>query len=130
MLVIEYINDKNYCLLHCNVRLSYLVYTIKKVVLRPILDISDAMEIVENGKTTRFRTMLQKPKKIEVHVHSLKLSYEAFLILSGKYNADFYRKVIHTINVESTVKEIIVGDDTFPIKHGKNVISKLGNKIK
>ena len=44
MLVIEYINDKNYCLLHCNVRLSYLVYTIKKVVLRPILDISDAME--------------------------------------------------------------------------------------
>jgi len=27
--------------------------------------------------------MLQKPSKTEVHVHSLKLSYEAFLILSA-----------------------------------------------
>ena len=130
MLVIEYINDKNYCLLHCNVRLSYLVYTIKKVVLRPILDISDAMEIVENGKTTRFRTMLQKPKKNEVHVHSLKLSYEAFLILSGKYNADFYRKVIHKLSVDSNVREIVVAGDTFPIKQGKGIFGKLGTKIK
>jgi len=107
-----------------------LEYKIKTVVLRPILNSDDAEQIVENRKTSLFRSMLQKPKKADVHVHSLKLSYEAFLILSGKYNADFYRKAIHTINVESTVKEIIVGDDTFPIKHGKNVISKLGNKIK
>ena len=130
MLLIEYINDKNHCLLHCNVRLSYLVYTIKKVVLRPILDINDAEEIVENGKTTRFRTMLQKPKKTEVHVHSLKLSYEAFLILSGKYNADYYRKATHEINVDSNVREIIVAGDTFPIKRGKGVFGKLNTKIK
>ena len=105
-------------------------YKIKTVVLRPILDPDDAQQIVENRKTSLFRSMLQKPKKTEVHTHSLKLSYEAFLILSGKYNADFYRKVIHTIDVESTVKEIVVGDDTFPIKRGKGVIGKLGTKIK
>ena len=105
-------------------------YKIKTVVLRPILDLSEAEQIVENGKTSLFRSMLQKPKKTEVHTHSLKLSYEAFLILSGKYNADFYRKIIHTIDVESTVKEIVVGDDTFPIKRGKGVIGKLGTKIK
>ena len=74
--------------------------------------------------------MLQKPKKTEVHIHSLKLSYEAFLILSGKYNANFYRKTIHTINVEPIVKEIIVGDYVFPIKQGKGVLGKLNTKIK
>ena len=107
-----------------------LKYKIKTVVLRPILDSNDAGKIVENKKTSLFRSMLQKPKKTEVHVHSIKLSYEAFLILSGKYDANFYRKVIHTINVESTVKEIIVGDDVFPIKRGKGVLGKLNTKIK
>tara|TARA_Y100001949_G_scaffold85391_1_gene72121 strand:+ start:246 stop:959 length:714 start_codon:yes stop_codon:yes gene_type:complete len=107
-----------------------LVYVIKAVVLRPILDTDEAEQIIENRKTSRFRSMLQKPKKTEVHVHSLKLSYEAFLILSGRYTADFYRKVIHTINVEPNVKEIIVGGDTFPIKQGKGIIGKLGTKIK
>jgi hypothetical protein len=107
-----------------------LVYVIKAVVLRPILDTDEAEQIIENRKTSRFRSMLQKPKKTEVHVHSVKLSYEAFLILSGRYTADFYRKVIHTISVEPDVKEIIVGGDTFPIKQGKGIIGKLGTKIK
>ena len=107
-----------------------MVYTVKTVVLRPTLDLSDAEQIVENRKTSRFRSMLQTPKKTEVHVHSLKLSYEAFLILSGKYNADFYRKIIHTINVKPNVKEIIVGGYTFPIKQGKGVLGRLHTKIK
>jgi len=107
-----------------------LVYTVKTVVLRPTLDLSDAEQIVENRKTSRFRSMLQKPSKTDVHVHSLKLSYEAFLILSGKYNADFYRKVIHTINVKPNVKEILVGGYTFPIKQGKGVLGRLRTKVK
>jgi len=107
-----------------------LVYTVKTVVLRPTLDLSDAEQIVENRKTSRFRSMLQKPSKTEVHVHSLKLSYEAFLILSGKYNADFYRKVIHTINVKPNVKEILVAGYTFPIKQGKGVLGRLRTKVK
>ena len=74
--------------------------------------------------------MLQKPKKAEVHVHSIKLSYEAFLILSGKYNADFYRKTVHSISVDPDVREIIIGDDVFPITKGKGVLGKLNTKIK
>ena len=100
------------------------------MVLRPILDLNESEQIVENRKTSLFRSMLQKPKKTEVHVHSIKLSYEAFLILSGKYDANFYRKVIHTINVESTVKEIIVGDNVFPIKRGKGILGKFNTRIK
>ncbi len=110
--------------------MSNTEYKIKTVVLRPILDPDDAQQIVENRKTSLFRSMLQKPKKTEVHIHSLKLSYEAFLILSGKYNANFYRKTVHTINVEPIIREIIIGDDVFPIKKGKGVLGKLNTKIK
>jgi len=92
--------------------------------------LSEAEQIVENRKTSRFRSMLQKPSKTEVHVHSLKLSYEAFLILSGKYNADFYRKVIHTINVKPNVKEILVVGFTFPVNRGKGVLGRLRTKVK
>ena len=105
-------------------------YKIKTVVLRPILDYNEAEQIVENRKTSLFRSMLQKPKKTEVHVHSIKLSYEAFLILSGKYNADFYRKTVHSISVDPDVREIIIGDDVFPITKGKGVLGKLNTKIK
>ena len=100
------------------------------MVLRPILDYNEAEQIVENRKTSLFRSMLQKPKKVEVHVHSIKLSYEAFLILSGKYNADFYRKTVHSISVDPNVREIIIGDDVFPITKGKGVLGKLNTKIK
>ena len=130
MLMINSLIIKNYTIQQSDSKLSDNKYKIKTVVLRPILDYDAAEQIVENRKTSLFRSMLQKPKKTEVHVHSLKLSYESFLILSGKYTADFYRKVIHTINVESTVKEIVIGDDSFPIKRGKGVIGKLGTKIK
>ena len=87
-------------------------------------------KLLKIRKTSLFRSMLQKPKKTEVHVHSIKLSYEAFLILSGKYNADFYRKTVHTITVDPAVREIIIGDDVFPITRGKGVLGKLNTKIK
>jgi len=105
-------------------------HKIKTVVLRPILDDDGADQIVENGKTSLFRSMLQKPKKSEVHVHSINLSYEAFLILSGSYNANFYRKTVHQIHVDPTVREIIIGDDAFPVESGKGVLGKFNAKIK
>ena len=105
-------------------------HKIKTVVLRPLVDSDEIEQIIENKKTLFFRKLLQKPKKNEVHVHSIKLIYEAFLILSGKYSANFYRKATHPISVDYTVKEIIFGDVIFPIKQGKGVLGKLGTKIK
>ena len=104
-------------------------YKIKTVVLRPLLDSDEVSQIVENRKTSLFRKMLQKPKKSEVHVHSIKLFYEAFLILSGKYTANYYRKNMHTIPVDPTVKEIIIGDEIFPVKQRKGIMGKLSTKI-
>jgi len=102
----------------------------KKIILAllfatPLLQSNPSQDILD---ALNLASMLQKPKKTDVHIHSLKLSYEAFLILSGKYNANFYRKTVHTINVEPIVREIIVGDNVFPIKK-RRFLTKRKNQI-
>ena len=91
-------------------------YDVKTVVLRNNIDQDDAMEVVEQKKTTPFKSLLSRPKKEDVHVHSLKLYYECILMVSGKYIADYFRKETHTISVPSNVHEISLGDGTFPVR--------------
>jgi len=88
----------------------------KKVVLRKVLDEKEAAKIIEEKKTSIFKSLLKKPKKEDVHVDSIKLNHECLLMISGKYIADYYRKEVHTISVDSNVKEIVFGGGTFPIK--------------
>ena len=88
----------------------------KTVVLRKVLNEEEASKTIEEKKTSIFKSLLKKPKKEDVHVNSIKLNYECLLMVSGKYIADYYRKEIHTISVDSNVKEIIFGGGNFPIK--------------
>jgi hypothetical protein len=88
----------------------------KTVVLRKTIDEEEASVIIEEKKTSIFKSLLTKPKKEDVHVDSIKLFHECMLIVSGKYIADYYRKAVHTISVDSNVQEIIFGGGTFPIK--------------
>lgn len=88
----------------------------KVMVLKKTVDEDKAWQIIDSKKTGAFRSMLKRPKKDDVHIHSLDLYYECHLIISGKYVADYYRKAIHTISVDSNVKEAVLGDGTFPIK--------------
>ena len=37
-------------------------------------------------------------------------------MVSGKYVADYFRKATHSISVDSNIREIILGDGTFPIR--------------
>ena len=91
-------------------------YEIKTIVLRKKIEESEANEIVEQKKTNPFKSLLSRPKKEDVHVHSLKLYYECILMVSGKYVADYYRKANHTISVDSNVHEVILGDGVFPVR--------------
>jgi hypothetical protein len=86
------------------------------VVLKKVIDGDEASSIIEDKKTSIFKSLLKKPKKSEVHVDSVKLFYESMLKVSGKYVADYYRKTTHSISVDSNVKEVIFGGGTFPIK--------------
>ena len=104
------------------------------MVLKKLIDEKIAHDIIDEKKTGIFRTLLKKPKKEEVHVYSVKLNFEAMLLVSGNYTADYYRKATHSIKVDYNVREVVFGDGLFPIrsksgfqktlsgKRGKNII--------
>jgi len=109
-------------------------YDVKTVVLRKNIENEDIMLIIEQKKTTPFKSLLSRPKKEEIHIHSLKLYYECILMVSGKYIADYFRKSTHTISVDSNVQEVTFGDGIFPIRSKsslkKALVGKRGkNKI-
>lgn len=91
-------------------------YEVKTIVLRKNIDESEAATIVDEKKTSPFKSLLSRPKKEEVHVHSLKLYHECILSVSGKYIADYFRKATHTISVDSNVHAIALGDGIFPAR--------------
>ena len=88
-------------------------YDVKTVVLRKNIELEEATEIIEEKKTNPFKSLLSRPKKEQVHIHSVKLYYECVLLVSGKYIADYYRKATHTISVPYNVKEVELGDGVF-----------------
>jgi hypothetical protein len=96
--------------------LSNTDYETKVVVLKKNIDDADAREIVEKKKTNVFRALLKRPKPVTVHLHSLKLNYEAVLMISGSYTADYYQKALHPIKVDYNVKEVVLGEGVFPIR--------------
>jgi len=96
--------------------LAKTAYDVKTIVLRKNIEEDVVLEIVEQKKTKPFKSLMSRPKKEQVHIHSLKLYYECILMVSGKYIADYYRKATHSISVPSNVKEIVLGDGVFPIR--------------
>lgn len=91
-------------------------YESKIIVLKKTIDKETTLEIVEEKKTNFFKKLLKKPKREEVHIHSIKLYYEAILMVSGIYSANFFRKGVHPIKVDFNVKEVVLGDGVFPIR--------------
>ena len=106
----------------------------KLISLKPGLDSDAAEEMVDSRKVKLFQTLLHKPKKSEIHLHSLTLHFESILLLSGKYSVDFIRDAEHTLSVDKDVQEVIISDEVFPVKKKHGVLSKLEpsfkNKIK
>ena len=107
---------------------------VKTIALKPQIDADIADDMVDSRKVKIFQTLLKKPKKSEIHLHSLKLFYEACLLLSGKYSADFIRDTTHSITVDKDVRELIMDDKVYPVAQKKSVFSKLEptrkNKVK
>ena len=103
-------------------------YESKVIVLKKNIDDGDAREIIEKKKTSVFRSLLKKPKTQEVHLHSLKLNLEAILMISGKYEADYFRKSVHPIKVDYNVKEVVLGEGVFPIRTKSKIQKTLSSK--
>ena len=79
---------------------------VKTVVLRKNIEEEDALDIVEQKKTNPFKSLLSRPKKEDVHIHSLKLYYECILLGSGKYVADYFRKATHSISLIQILRKL------------------------
>ena len=77
----------------------------KVLSLKPQLDYDAAEEMIDSRKVKLFQTLLHKPKKSEIHLHSLTLHLEAILLLSGKYSVDFIRDASHTLSVDKDVQD-------------------------
>ena len=103
-------------------------YDIRTIVLRKNLTETDAMEIVNQKKTSPFKSLLTRPKKEQVHVHSLKLYHESILMVSAKYVADYYRKATHTISVDYNIKDVVLGGGLFPIRSKSGFSKALSGK--
>ena len=103
-------------------------YETKTIVLKKTIDEDYARDFVDEKKTSLFRSRLRRPKREEVHIHSIKLYYESVLIVSGKYVADFYRKATHPVSVDYNVKELVLGDGVFPIRTKSGMAKALSGK--
>jgi len=103
-------------------------YETKTIVLKKTIDEDYARDFVDEKKTSLFRSRLRRPKREEVHIHSIKLYYESVLIVSGKYVADFYRKATHPVSVDYNVKELVLGDGVFPIRTKSGMTKALSGK--
>jgi len=103
-------------------------HDVKTVVLRKTMDETDAMAIVEQKKTDPFKSLLSRPKKEEVHVHSLKLYHECILTVSGKYVADYYRKATYDISVNYNIRDVVLGGGLFPIRSKSGFAKALSGK--
>ena len=102
----------------------------KTIVLKDQLEPEKLDEIIYNKKTSLFGSVFSRPKPDEIHIHSKITAYESYLIISGRYEIDFYRKATHKIDVSGDVIEIIMGDGIFPIKTKSGILEKFGDKMK
>ena len=56
---------------------------------------------------------LFKPKSEEIQFISLDKYYEPYIIISGKYFLDYYRKCTYVFKVDEAVKEVVLLDQKF-----------------
>ena len=103
-------------------------YESKIIVLNKKIDDKIVQTMVESKKTSVFKSILKKPKEDEVHIHSIILYYEAILMISGMYKANFFRKAIHPIKVDYNVTEVVLGDGVFPIQTKSGLRKALSSK--
>jgi hypothetical protein len=70
-----------------------------------------AAEKLKDRLFTRFG--FSKPKREDVQLVSTGIYYEAFMLISGKYAIDYYRKCAYTVEVDKEVWEVLLLDHRF-----------------
>ncbi len=75
----------------------------------------------EKLKTQLFsRYGLFKPKSDEIQFISLDKYYEPYIVISGRYFIDYYRKCTYVFKVDDAVKEVVLLDSKFSPEASRN----------
>jgi len=88
-----------------------------------------------SGKKTKDKLFVRfgflKPKPEEVQYVSTNKYYEPYIVVSGKYSIDYYRKRVYTVEVDADVREVVLLEQTFkpvPSKKTAKVIKLVGDE--
>jgi len=97
----------------------------KTIVYETLVDPTVIRVASEKLKTQLFaRLGLLKPKPEEIQFVSIDKYYEPYIVVSGKYVIDYYRKCAYTVRVDEGVLEVILSNNKFmpertPISNAK-----------
>jgi len=101
----------------------------KTIVYKTLVDptvVKVAGEKLKNELFVRFR--FWKPKPEEIQFVSMDKYYEPYIVISGKYIIDYYRKCVYTINVDEKVREVILLNQKLKPEQTKEASAK-GYKV-
>jgi hypothetical protein len=87
--------------------------------------------IGENIKTqlfTRFGFIKSKPEDIQLV--SIDKYYEPYIMVSGRYSIDYYRKCAYTVEVDNRVQEVILANQKYKLNQPKDSSTKNKNLLK
>lgn len=100
----------------------------KTVVLKIRISEDRLTQIISRRKTGLFGSPLTRPKPGGVDVDSVDVYYEAVMHVQARYRADYFRKAVHRISVPYNVREVVLGDGTFPIQAKSKFAKMLSGK--
>jgi len=89
----------------------------KTIVYETLVDLAVVKIAAENLKDQLFTKYgFLRPAAEEVILISVEKTYEPFIMITGKYSIDYYRKRTFTFEVENTVSEVVFSFSRFSSK--------------
>ena len=86
----------------------------KTIVYETLVDPAVIRIAAENLKDQLFtKYVFLRPPPEEVILVTIEKTYEPFVMITGKYNIDYYRKHTYTFKVENAVSEVVFGFGRF-----------------
>ena len=102
----------------------------KTIVYETLVDPAVIKVAGENLKDELFtKYLFLKPQPNEVNIVSIEKFYEPFILISGHYSIDYYRKHIWTIKVENEISEVIFPFARFKTKETAGSSGKISKAV-
>lgn len=121
----ETISDETIVISAENTTAKENVIARKTIVYETLVDptvIRVASEKLKQQLFTKF--CLLKPKAEEIQFVSIDKYYEPYIVISGKYSIDYYRKCSYTVKVDDEVREVILLNNKIVPEQAENSTAK------